>query len=84
MSRLVWQNSPNYMVPSRTSCGRYQIVRRVGGSLGPVYRAQHIAGVGVAGDLGINRDTFSEAVADAEEHHNEIVRQQNAAARSPV
>lgn len=84
MKPLVWHHSTNYMVPARTSCGRYQVVRRVGGSMGPVYRAQHIAGVGIHGDLGENRDTFGEAQTDAEEHHNEIVRQQNAAARSPA
>lgn len=72
------------MIPARTSCGRYQVVRRVGGSAGPTYRAQHIAGVGIAGDLGEPRNSVTEAQADAQLHSEEVSRQQAAAARSPV
>jgi hypothetical protein len=49
---LRWEDTGSYILPFRTACGRYQVACRVGGSRGPVYQGQYVAGVAVVVNLG--------------------------------
>ncbi len=81
---IAWGLTGSYMRPVASEDGMYQVVLRVGGRSGPVYRAQFIAGLGIAGDLGEARDLLDDAKLDAQAHRDELDRQNAAAAKAPV
>lgn len=73
---LNWETTASYILPARTTDGRYQIACRVGGSRGPVYQAQFIAGLGVGVSLGDVQETVSEAQALCQAHADELAKEE--------
>lgn len=84
MSKLSWIDGGTYRLAAKTEDGSYVIAMSVGGSRGPVFRAEHHVGVGLGAAIADPRDTITEAKADAQAHHDELQRQAAAAAKDPT